>query len=104
MAPPKGTPKPAGSGRKKGVPNKTTQLLKDAVLRAAQIQGNRLATNGEVPKGTKDDRRTGLEHYLVWLADKEPVAFTGLLNKVLPMQVGGVSDDGEGLNIFIRFE
>jgi hypothetical protein len=36
---PKGKPKHQNSGRKKGVQNRVTGLLKDAILRAAQIAG-----------------------------------------------------------------
>ena len=45
----------------------------------------------------------GLVKYLVWLSDEYPVAFTSLLSKVLPMQVGGVTDEGDGINIQVVF-
>lgn len=66
-----------GPGRPKGSQNKTTALLKDAILRAAEKAGG-------------DD---GIEGYLVQQAKEEPVAFMGLLGKVLPMQLTG---DGGG--------
>jgi len=94
MGAPKGRPKPAGSGRQPGQQNKTTQLLKDAVLKAAGISGTDLS---------KNKKYTGLERYLVWLSKQHPVAFTGLLSKVLPMQIGGTSDEGDGINIQIVF-
>ncbi len=89
---PKGQAKTGG--RRRGTPNKTTALLKDAVLHAADIQGSKLS---------KDKRYPGLVKYLVWLSAEYPVAFTSLLNKVLPMQIGGSSDEGDGIDIQIHF-
>ena len=65
-----GPPKP-GPGRPKGVPNKTTALLKDAILQAAQDAGG----------------REGLTGYLKQQAQDNPGPFMGLLGKVLPMQI-----------------
>lgn len=73
----KGTP---GPGRPKGVPNKTTQLLKDAILKAATEAGN-----GDMVA------------YLRAQAAANPGPFLALLGKVLPMQVTG--DDGGALEI-----
>ena len=70
-------------GRKKGTPNKTTALLKDAILQAATNAGG----------------RKGLVGYLTTLAKTEPSAFAGLLGKVLPMQVSG--EDGGALRVVI---
>jgi hypothetical protein len=70
-----------GKGRKKGVPNKTTALLKDALLQAAIQAG-----------GGKD----GLVAYLKKQAIKNPGPFLTLLGKVLPLQVSG---DGEPIKI-----
>lgn len=78
-------PPNAGKGRKAGVPNKTTALLKDAILRAAQIAG-----------GGGDD---GIVNYLAVQAEDNPKAFIALLGKVLPMQVTGA--DGDPLKIEI---
>jgi hypothetical protein len=64
-------------GRKKGTPNKTTALLKDAILQAATEAGG-------------DD---GLVGYLTKQARENPVSFNALLGKVVPMQVTG---DGGG--------
>ncbi len=88
---PKGQAKTGG--RRRGTPNRTTALLKDAVLRAADIQGN---------KRSEDKRYPGLEKYLVWLSAEYPAAFTSLLSKVLPLQIGGTTD-GDGINIQIHF-
>lgn len=68
----------AGPGRPKGSPNKTTALLKDAILQAAEKAGD----------------KEGMVGYLKKQADKNPTAFMGLLGKVLPMQVEGTGDDG----------
>lgn len=67
-----------GPGRPKGVPNKNTTLLKDAILKAATQAGG-----GE----------EGLVTYLQIQAQINPGPFLALLGKVLPMQVTG-EDDG----------
>ena len=71
MARPKGQPKLGG--RQKGTPNKTTALLKDAILEAATLAGGK----GE------------LVGYLTTQATENPTAFMALLGKVLPMQIAG---------------
>jgi len=73
----------AGPGRPKGVPNKNTALLKDAILMAAQKAGG--------------DGEDGITNYLLGQADDNPVAFMSLLGKVLPMQVTG--EDGDAIKI-----
>lgn len=80
---PSTAPKPpnAGKGRKAGTPNKTTGLLKDAILKAAEIAGE------------DGDGKGKLTGYLTRLANQEPKAFAGLLGRVLPLQVTG---DGGG--------
>lgn len=60
-------------GRQKGTPNKTTALLKDAVLKAAENAG----------------AEDGLVGYLEKQATENPGPFLALLGKVLPMQVTG---------------
>ncbi len=74
-------PPNAGKGRIKGVPNKTTALLKDAILRAAEAAGG-----GD-----------GLVGYLTTQATENPAPFLALLGKVLPMQVAGA--DGGALQV-----
>jgi len=76
MAFPKGyVPPAAGKGRPKGAVNKTTALLKDAILQAATQAGN-----GD------------LAAYLEVQAKANPGPFMALLGKVLPMQVAGDPD------------
>jgi hypothetical protein len=58
------------NGRPKGVPNKTTQLLKDAILQAAQEAGG----------------ADGVVGYLREQAAVNPGPFMALLGKVLPTQ------------------
>lgn len=65
-----------GPGRPKGIPNKTTALLKDAILQAAENAGNKVGQNG-------------LVSYLEEQATENPGPFLALLGKVLPMQVTG---------------
>ena len=58
-------------GRPKGSTNKSTALLKDAILQAAELAGD---------KG-------GMVNYLLKQAHENPIAFMGLMGKVLPLQV-----------------
>lgn len=60
------------TGRAKGTPNKTTALLKDAILKAATDAGD-----GDMAA------------YLKQQAKENPGPFMALLGKVLPMQVTG---------------
>lgn len=70
MAAPKGTrPPAAGIGRKKGVPNKTTALLKEQLLGA-------LAANGG-------------QAYFSKLAKTKPEVFCSLLGRIIPTQITG---------------
>lgn len=68
-------------GSRKGVPNKTTALLKDAILKAAEKAGG----------------KDGLIGYLTTQATDNPQSFLPLLGKVLPMQVTG--EDGGPITI-----
>lgn len=71
----------AGPGRPKGSVNKTTGMLKDAILQAAQNAG-----------GGKD----GLVRYLTRQADENPGPFLALLGKVLPSDI---TSGGEALKL-----
>lgn len=64
---------PVSPGRPKGIPNKTTALLKDAILQAAEKAGD----------------KDGLIGYLTTQAKANPGPFLSLLGKVLPMQIAG---------------
>lgn len=64
------------TGRAKGTPNKTTALLKDAILQAAEAAGG-----GE----------QGLVTYLTEQAKTNPGPFMALLGKVLPLQLTGAN-------------
>jgi hypothetical protein len=68
--------RPKTGGRKKGTPNKTTALLKDAVLLAAGNAG----------------KAEGLVGYLTAQAVLNPGPFMALLGKVLPLQLQGDED------------
>jgi hypothetical protein len=77
----------AGPGRPKGIPNKTTALLKDAILKAAERAGNKVGDDGMVS-------------YLEVQATENPGPFMSLLGKVLPMQIQG--DAENPLTITVR--
>jgi hypothetical protein len=74
-----------GPGRPAGVPNKTTALLKDAILLAAEEVG-------QDGKG-----KSGLIGYCKFLATSEPKAFASLMGRVLPTQVVGDADNPVGV-------
>ena len=64
------------SGNPKGRPkNKNAELIREAVVIAAEAVG-------EDQKG-----KDGLVGYCKFLAKEHPAAFTGLIGKVLPMQL-----------------
>jgi hypothetical protein len=75
---------PKSPGRPKGVPNKTTATLKEAIILAAERVGN----DG---KGKR-----GLAGYLEHVASTDIKAFSSLLGKVIPLQVTG-PDGADGL-------
>jgi hypothetical protein len=72
-------------GRPKGSPNKTTALLKDALLQAAQDAGG---------KG-------GMVGYLTLQAHENPGPFMALLGKVLPTQLAGDAENPLTINVII---
>jgi hypothetical protein len=86
-APPKPKPPNAGKGRTKGTPNKTTAILKEAILLAAEAVGSNNKGKGKL---------VGYCRFLAW---NEPKAFAGLLGRVLPLQIA-VDPDSTGNVIF----
>lgn len=78
-----GTP---GPGRPKGSPNKTTSLVKEAIILAATKAGG----------GGKD----GMVKYLTAQALDNPKAFLPLIGRVLPLEVSG--GDGGPLTVVVR--
>ncbi|WP_039761173.1 hypothetical protein [Bartonella queenslandensis] len=83
----KKTPPRAGQGRVKGVPNKNTRLLKEAIIKAAERAGKKYGNDG-------------LISYLEKQAVRCPTAYLALLGKVLPLQVTG--EGGGGLHIVVE--
>lgn len=77
--------RPRFGGRQKGTPNKTTAMLKEAILEAARLNGG---------------GKAGLVKYLEKQAKDNPVAFLSLLGKVLPLQVTG--EDGGPLQVVVQ--
>jgi len=67
-----------GKGRPKGAKNKTTTLLKDAILMAAEAYED-----------------GGLVGYLTFQSTANPTAYLTLLGKVMPTQVTG--EDGDAI-------
>lgn len=82
---------PRSPGRPKGSPNKTTALLKDALLKAAELAG---ATE-ESPDGD-------LVAYLKARAIDTPGPFLALLGKVLPMQVTGADGGNLKQDVYVH--
>ena len=79
---PAAKPPRAGMGRPKGSLNKTTALLKDAILKAAEDAGDR-----------------DMVAYLTQQAKENPGPFMALLGKVLPMQIAGDTENPLVLNV-----
>jgi hypothetical protein len=79
----KGNPKTGG--RQHGAPNKTTALLKDAVLQAAETAGD----------------KEGMVGYLTTQAKQNPTAFMSLLGRVLPLQ--NATNDNEDIKVEVVF-
>lgn len=77
------------TGRSKGTPNKTTALLKDAILKAAENAGNKVGSDG-------------LVSYLETQASANPGPFLALLGKVLPMQVKAEVEHGGQVGIVFK--
>ena len=74
-------PPNAGKGRPRGSKNKTTALLKDAILLAAEEAGSDGSGSG------------GMVGYLTKQAVANPGPFMALLGKVLPVQLASDPDE-----------
>lgn len=72
-------------GREKGKPNKTTMLLKEAIILAAECEG--------LDRKGKD----GLVGFLRNLSRREPAVFGRLMEKLLPYQLTG--KDGSPMQV-----
>lgn len=81
MAAPKGRPKPAGSGRQKGVGNKNASQLRDMILNALD--------------------KAGGEEYLYNQAIENPGPFLTLIGKVLPKDVVVSGDESNPISISV---
>jgi hypothetical protein len=64
-------------GRPPGSGNKVPAILKEAIVKAAELAGG----------------KEGLVGYLLTQANANPSAFLGLLGKVLPLQMAGDKDN-----------
>ena len=74
-------PPNAGKGRKAGVPNKTTALLKDAILEATAAAGGKNGLVGYLTAQAKRSLKTN------------PAPYMGLLGRVMPLQISGDSEN-----------
>ena len=80
------TGSPETGGRKRGTPNKTTALLKDAILQAAEGAGG----------------KDGMIGYLRTQAVENPGPFMTLLGKVMPHQIAADEEGALVPTIIIR--
>jgi hypothetical protein len=100
----KGAERPMNAGRKLGSVNKTTPLLKDAILLAGCVAGDRLVEREIIERRARDaaendspesagelkqavEENGSLIGYLSWLALEHPTAYAPLLGRVLPLQI-----------------
>ena len=81
----KGHKRLPGAGRRKGSRNKLSLAMKDAVLMAAEIVGEK-QQHSETHEYTEPGP-DGLLGYMVYLARFNETAYTSLLRAVLPMHV-----------------
>lgn len=81
----KGDPRPEGAGRVKGVKNKVTVQLKEAIIQAAELEGSDRKGKG------------GLIGFMRRLSRTNPVVYGRLLEKLLPYQLTG--KDGSPMQV-----
>jgi hypothetical protein len=83
-------------GRRPGVPNKTTRVLKEAGILAAEIVGfpkfKRDKYGDIVPGSAQATGKDGLIGYLTFLALHEPRVYLGFLGRLLPLQINAHFD------------
>lgn len=79
-----------GKGRKKGVPERNTRILREALILAAEAAGG----------GGKD----GLVTYLTGVAITKPAAFIAVLGKVLPLEIKTQGEANILIEVIRRFE
>jgi hypothetical protein len=76
------------SGREKGSHNKTTRILKEAMLLAAAQLGDLSGIAREdLPTPNIETGKDELVGYLRWAGKCEPRSFLNILGKLLPLQV-----------------
>lgn len=81
-------------GRAPGQPNKTTRILKDAILLAACEVGD-VSMYVDTKKVTTPEQRGQLVGFLKWVAVNEPKAFCAMLGRLIPLQLTGSLDLNE---------
>lgn len=83
-------------GRQKGTPNRFPGLLKEALIEAAEIAGNKLG-----PLDKRGPAVSGLVNYLSQQAIRNPQSFLPLLGRVLPLQI---ESDGKNIVMIEKIE
>jgi hypothetical protein len=78
-------------GRPAGVPNRTTRILREAAILAAEHVGfprfKRNKYGGIIPGSVQATGKDGLIGYLTFVALNEPRAYLGFLGRLLPLHI-----------------